>query len=586
MTKRALAVEGCLWKGRAAPRTQCPAAHKAACWQAPGASEARCRLASLPRYLGALLGLSTFVALAATMATAAPAGDLTSRFGGVYRCPLTGNPASLDPAYATDIYAYTIVNQIFDGLVQFDSHLNPIPAIAGFWEASVDGRVWSFYLRKGVRFHNGREVTAEDFVYSFTRLLDPAVRSPVTDFFKYIRGVEAFQAGKTSQVEGLQAPHRYTLQIALQEPYAPFLSALAMSNAKVVPREEVEKLGKQFGQHPVGSGPFAFVRWEQRHEIVLQAYDFYYEGRPFLDQIVFKISPDQQFEADFAAFLKGELEETVVPNAQGEQIRKNLHYRPYTYLAKPLLHLLYIGLNTQKAPFTDRKVRQAFNYAINRKAIVQEIRKGVESIPAQGILPPGMPGYDPDLVGYYYNLRRAKQLLAEAGYPGGKGIPVLELWFSSKEDTARKELEAYQEDLAELGITVEIHQAADWPTLQTILEERKPAMFRLAWYSDIPDPDNFFYPLLFSQSKLNCTFYRNPQVDQLLEEARHSTNYQQRMWIYREIEQLVLDDAPWISQHHKKFEYLYQPYVQGIKANALGAHYISMKKLWLERSKD
>src|SRR5215471_19228454 len=553
MTKRALAVEGCLGKGRAAPRTQCPAAHKAAWWQAPGASEARCRLAALPRDLGALLGLCIFVALAATMATAAPAGDLTSRFGGVYRCPLTGNPASLDPAYATDIYAYTIVNQIFDGLVRFD---------------------------------NGREVTAEDFVYSFTRLLDPAVRSPVTDFFKYIRGVEAFQAGKTSQVEGLQAPHRYTLQIALQEPYAPFLSALAMSNAKVVPREEVEKLGKQFGQHPVGSGPFAFVRWEQRHEIVLQAYDFYYEGRPFLDQIVFKISPDQQFEADFAAFLKGELEETVVPNAQGEQIRKNLHYRPYTYLAKPLLHLLYIGLNTQKAPFTDRKVRQAFNYAINKKAIVQEIRKGVESIPAQGILPPGMPGYDPDRVGYYYSPRRAKQLLAEAGYPGGKGIPVLELWFSSKEDTARAELEAYREDLAALGIRVNIHQALDWPTFQTILAERQPAMFRLAWYSDIPDPDNFFYPLLFSQSKLNRTLYQNPQVDRLLEEARSKTDYQQRIRLYRQIEQLVLDDAPWISQHHSAFEYLYQPYVQGIEINALGAHYIPMKKVWLERPKD
>jgi peptide/nickel transport system substrate-binding protein/oligopeptide transport system substrate-binding protein len=520
------------------------------------------------------------------VATADPAGDLTTRFGGVYRRSLPGNPSSLDPAYATDIYAYTVVNQLFDGLVQFDSHLNPVPAIAGFWEASVDGQVWIFYLRKGVRFHNGREVTAEDFVYSFTRLLDPAVRSPATDSFKYIRGVEAFQAGTTPRVEGLQAPDRYTLRISLKEPYAPFLSALAMSNAKVVPREEVEKLGEQFGRHPVGSGPFAFVRWEQRQEIVLQAYNFYYEGRPFLDQIVFQISTDKQFEEDFATFLKGELEETVVPSSQGEEIRKNPRYRPYTYLTKPLLHLLYIGLNTQKAPFTDRKVRQAFNYAINRKAIVEEIRQGVCSVPAKGILPPGMPGYDPDLVGYYYSPRRAKQLLAEAGYPGGKGIPVLELWFSSKEDTVRKELEAYQEDLAELGITVEIHQAADWPTFMAILEEKKPAMFRLAWYSDIPDPDNFFYPLLFSQSKINRTSYRNPEVDRLLEEARGRADYQQRIRLYRDIEQLVLDDAPWISQHHSAFEYLYQPYVQGIETNALGAHYILMKKVWLERLKD
>src|SRR5262249_39070398 len=520
----------------------CPSASPAELWQEWSGGKASRSLALFTRCLGALLGLCTFFALAATVVTAEPVGDLTTRFGGVYRRPLTGNPSSLDPAHATDIYAHTVVNQIFDGLVQFDSHLNPVPAIAGFWEASVDGQVWLFYLRKGVRFHNGREVTTEGFVYSFPRLLDPAVRSPVTDSFKYIRGVEDFQAGKTPQVEGLQAAGRYTLQISLKEPYAPFLSALAMSNAKVVPREEVEKLGEQFGQQPVGSGPFAFVRWQQRQEIVLQAYNFYYEGRPFLDQIVFKMSVDTQFEEDFASFLKGELEETVVPSAKGEEIRKNPRYRPYTYLTKPLLHLLYIGLNTQKAPFTDRKVRQAFNYAINRKAIVEEIRHGVGSVPAKGILPPGMPGYDPDLVGYYYNPRRAKQLLAEAGYPGGQGIPVLDLWFSSKEDTVRQELEAYQEDLAELGITVKIHQAADWPTFMTILEEKKPAMFRLAWYSDIPDPDNFFYPLVFSQSKINRTSYRNPQVDQLLEEARSRTDYQQRIRIYQDIEKLVLED--------------------------------------------
>src|SRR5262249_34269732 len=269
-------------------------------WQEWGANAARRSLASLTRYLGALVGLCTFCALAATVATADPAGDLPTRFGGVYRRPLTGNPSSLDPAHATDIYARTVVNQIFDGLVQFESHLNPVPAIAGFWEASVNGQVWTFYLRKGVRFHNGREVTANDFVYSFTRILDPAVRSPETDLFNYIRGVEDFQAGKTSQVEGLQAPDRYTLQISLKEPYAPFLAALAMFNAKVVPQEEVEKLGEQFGQHPVGSGPFAFVRWEPGQEIVLQAYNFYYEGRPFLAPIIFTIITHNHFHYDFA----------------------------------------------------------------------------------------------------------------------------------------------------------------------------------------------------------------------------------------------------------------------------------------------
>jgi peptide/nickel transport system substrate-binding protein/oligopeptide transport system substrate-binding protein len=228
-------------------------------------------------------------------------------------------------------------------------------------------------------------------------------------------------------------------------------------------------------------------------------------------------------------------------------------------------------------------VRQAFNYAVNKEAIVQEIGKQ-SSVAAKGVLPPGMPGYNPDLVGYYYNPRRAEQLLAEAGYPGGKGLPVLDLWYSSNEASTPQELEAYRESLAALGITVEIHQAANWSALEKLLAEGKPAMFRLGWHSDIPDPDNFFFPLLFSQSKTNRTLYHNPEVDRLLEAARRETDYARRIELYREAETLVQHDAPWISQHHRVFHYLYQPSVQGVEITALGAHYIPMKKLWLKKS--
>jgi peptide/nickel transport system substrate-binding protein/oligopeptide transport system substrate-binding protein len=532
----------------------------------------------------AFLGLVVYFCCAATAAPARTE-DLTTRFGGVYRRPLANEPVSLDPAHTTNVYANTVVNQLFDGLVQFDSHLNPIPAIAGFWEASLDGLTWTFSLRKEVKFHNGREVTADDFVYSFTRLLDPVVKSPVADLFKYIRGAEAFQEGKTPKVEGLQALDRYTLQISLYKSYAPFLSILAMVNAKVVPREEVEGRGEQFAIQPVGSGPFRFQRWEPKRQIVIQAYDNYYEGRPFLDQIVFEMRVDKGLEEGFSRFLRGELEESVVPSTKAEEIQNNPLYRSYTYLTKPTLHLLYIGFNLRQEPFTNRKVRQAFNYAVNKDAIVQEIRKRT-SITAKGLLPPGMPGYDPDLVSYYYNPRRAEQLLAEAGYPGGQGLPALDLWYSSNETSAPQELEAYREALAALGVTINIRKADNWPILEKLLEEGKPAMFRLGWHSDIPDPDNFLFPLLFSQSKTNRTFYRNAQVDQFLDEARREIDYAQRIKIYRDVEKLVLQDAPWISQHHHVFESLYQPYVQGIEINALGAHYIPMKKVWLKKTAD
>ena len=532
--------------------------------------------------LGVLLGLLVCSYL---QAAAAPARseDRMARFGGVYRRPLANDPSSLDPARATDIYAYMVVNQIFDGLVQFDNHLNPVPAIAGFWEASLDGLTWTFHLRKGVTFHHGREVTAADVVYSYTRLLDPALQSPAAGLFKHIRGAEAFRAGNATQVEGLRALDRYTLQIVLKEPYAPFLSILAMANAKVVPREEVEKLGEQFGLRPVGSGPFTFLQWERNQRIVLQAYEAYYEERPFLDRLVFEVG--KQDVESLSAFLKGEFEESIVPSSEAEALQANPRYRSYTRVRKPTLHLLYIGFNMNKEPFTHPKVRQAFNHAINKEAIVQDIRKG-NSIVANGILPPGMPGYNPELMGYVYNPHQAKKLLAEAGYPEGQGLPVIDLWYSSKEETALKELEAYQGYLAELGVRLEIHEVANWPTFKAILDEGKPLMFRLGWHSDIPDPDNFFFPLLFAQSKTNRTFYRNPRLDQLLEKARRETDYQRRIEIYREVEQLALHDAPWISQHHHVFESLYQPYVQGIEINALGAHYIPMKKVWLKKTAD
>jgi len=528
----------------------------------------------------AFLGLLVSFCDAAT-AVSPKTEDLTPRFGGVYRCPLANEPISLDPARSTNIYANTVVNQLFDGLVQFDSHLNPIPAIAGFWEASLDGLTWTFSLRKEVKFHNGREVTADDFVYSLTRLLDPAVKSPVAHLFKYIRGAEAFQEGITPSVEGLQALDRYTLQISLHTPYAPFLSILAMVNAKVVPREEVEGRGEQFALQPVGSGPFRFQHWEAKRQIVLRAFHNYYERRPFLDRIVFEIRVDKGLEEDFSRFLQGELEETVVPSTKAEEIQNNNAYRSYTCMIKPTLHLLYIGFNLRQAPFTHPKVRQAFNYAVNKDAIVQEIRKHT-SITAKGLLPPGMPGYDPDLVSYYYNPRRAAQLLAEAGYPGGRGLPALDLWYSSNETSAPQELEAYRKALAALGITINVRKADNWPILEKMLAEGKPAMFRLGWHSDIPDPDSFLFPLLFSQSKTDRTFYRNPQVDQLLEEARREIDYARRIKMYQDVEKPVLQDAPWISQHHHVFEALYQPYVQAIEINAFGGTLYSYEEILVE----
>ncbi len=502
------------------------------------------------------------------------------QFGGTYRRALANNPTTLDPAFVSDIYSRTVVRQIVDGLVQFDAHLNPIPAIAEFWEASRDGLTWTFTLRRGVKFHHGREVTAQDFVYSFTRLLDSKNPSPLSEYFRHIQGANDFMEGRAASVRGLKAVDPYTLQIVLEEPFAPSLTVLGLANAAVVPREEVERLGDNFARTPVGTGPFKFVRWEPGKEIVLEANKDHYEGRPFLDAIVFKIGGT--FEDAFSQFLAGNLEEAMIPSGQTEEVHSDSKYRQYQLLRRPMLGLLYIGFNTQIKPFDDKRVRQAFNYAVNKEAIVREITK-MGSLPANGTLPPGMPGHDPDLRGYYYNPAKAKQLLAEAGYPNGDGFPVVQLWTVSKAESTRAEMAAYQGYLAELGVKVEVHFASEWTAYDDMLRQGQLTMFRLAWYADIPDPDNFFSPLLYSASPRNVTFYQSAQVDRLLEQARAELDYAQRIKLYRQAERIVMEDAPWITQHNHIFEYLYQPYVQGVEVSLLGDRWIPMNKIWLIR---
>jgi oligopeptide transport system substrate-binding protein len=514
----------------------------------------------------------------AQVPTGASAGP---KFGGTYRRALANNPATLDPAFVSDIYSRTVVRQIVDGLVQFDAHLNPIPAIAEFWEASRDGLTWTFTLRRGVKFHHGREVTAEDFIYSFTRLLDSKKPSPSSEYFRRIQGANEFMEGRAASVRGLKAMDRYTLQIVLEEPFAPSLTVLGLANAAVVPREEVERLGDTFARTPVGTGPFKFVRWASGKEIVLEANQDHYEGRPFLDSIVFKVGGT--FEEAFAQFLAGNLEEAMIPSGKTEEVENDPRYRQYQLLRRPMLGLLYIGFNTQIKPFDDKRVRQAFNYAVNKEAIVREITK-MGSLPATGTLPPGMPGHDPDLRGYYYNPVKAKQLLAEAGYPNGTGFPVVHFWTVSKAESTKAEMAAYQEYLAELGVKMEIHFAPEWRGYDTMLRQGKFPMFRVAWYADIPDPDNFFFPLFHSAGQPNYMFYRNPRVDQLLEKAREETDYAQRVKLYREAERSVMEDAPWITQHNHIFEYLYQPYVQGVEVSFLGDRWIPMSKIWLKHS--
>jgi oligopeptide transport system substrate-binding protein len=497
--------------------------------------------------------------------------------GGTYRRPLANDPTSLDPAKLVDLYATAVANQIFEGLVEFDSHLNVRPALAHSWSASRDGLVWTFNLHKGVQFHNGREMISEDVVYSLSRLLDPAVRSPRHWFLNKVQGAAQFHAGTTPVLDGIKTIDRYTLQITLSEPFAPFISILGLPHTSIIPREAVERPGGDFGTEPVGTGPFRFVEWDRGRQIVVEANEHYFRGRPALDRVQFVIFPGGAESDMLRAFEQGELEESPLTPDRRQAL---LDAGRYPVMHKPTLSLRLLGFNCERPPFDQREVRQAFNHAIDRIRINHGVQRG-QSILARGILPPGMPGYNPDVQSYSYDPDKAKQLLAQAGYPNGKNFGRVPLATSRK---SLQEPQLVQQSLAAVGISLEFQQFDDWTTYQAALQRGDVQVFTLTRYADYPDPDSFFYPLFHSQSQTNYFRYRNTTVDQLLDEARRETDELRRVDLYRRAEQMILNDAPVVTLLHSAYDRVFQTYVEGVEVSALGDPYVPLSKVWLKQA--
>ncbi|MBI4591781.1 MAG: ABC transporter substrate-binding protein [Candidatus Rokubacteria bacterium] len=529
--------------------------------------------------LSLLLFLVCLLATGWVPAAAQNAGKERALDGGVYRRPLGNDPATLDPASIRDIYSLAVSQQIFDGLVKFDQTLTITPALAQQWKASRDGLVWTFTLRRGVKFHHGREVTADDVIYSFTRIVDPKTRSGAADLFLTIRGAQEFREGKAKQISGLTALDRYAVQVTLTEALAPFVSVLAVGHAKILPRDLVEQQGESFGGNPVGTGPFKFVRWERGKEIVLAANPDYFDGSPRLSRIVYRIFPGDLWESMYEEFRRGNIEDSPIP-ARG--YRKILAEGNQVYVKRPMFSVRFYGLNTRVKPLDDRRVRQALVYAIDREALLQEVLLGRFAL-ARGILPPGTPGFDPKLKGHPYDPQRAQELLRQAGYPGGRGLPPITVWSSVKLEQLLREQEQIKRYWEAVGIHVEFRYLTDWPSYSKMLSEGKFPVFPYAWYADVPDPDNFLFKLFYSRSPRNFFGYANPVVDNLLLQARREADLARRVDLYRKAEELILEDAPIIPIMHHTYERLFQPYVKSVEVNGLGDPYIPLRKIWLDR---
>jgi peptide/nickel transport system substrate-binding protein/oligopeptide transport system substrate-binding protein len=486
----------------------------------------------------------------------------------------------LDPARIGDIYSRSVSQQIFDGLVQFDQTLAVAPALAQFWKASRDGLTWTFTLRKGVTFHDGREVTADDVVYSLSRILDPKVKSAAADLFINVKGAPEFRDGKAKQVAGLTALDRYTVQVALTEAPVPFVSVLAIGHAKILPKELVERDYAAFAAHPIGTGPFKFVHRDPGREIVLAANPDYFGGPPKLARVVYRIFPGERADLMYDEFRKGGLEDTPLPI---QDYRKIIAAGGAHYVKRPMLSLRFYGFNTRLRPFDDRRVRQALVLAIDRERLVEDVFLGRYAV-ARGILPPGMLGFNPQLRGHPYDPVRARDLLARAGYPGGRGLPPVQIWSSVKPDYVVREHEVITRDLAAIGVRAEIRYQTDWSSFSRLLDDGKLPVFLYARYANVPDPDTLLFTLFHSRSARNVTRYANPVADDLLQQARTAADLQRRVDLYRRAEQVILDDAPIIPIFHYTYERLFQPYVRGVEVNGFGDPYIPLRKIWLERT--
>ena len=483
----------------------------------------------------------------------------------ILRLAIDTEPKTLDPIGITDTISDGVARKVHNTLVRFRKEkkgaveeLVVEADLAEKWELSPDGKVYTFTLRKGVKFHNGREIKAQDAAYSLTRLLSAESKRP--DWIKpMVVGSEEYYKDPNTQVSlGIKATGEYTLRIELTAPFAPFIHHLCTSNCALVPREAVEDKRKPFARNPVGAGAFRLAEWKTNEMLRFTRNEAYYRRRPKLSEIQFHIVKDPNTRME--KFFAGELDASDIPYGRLKEALQKAGADSLTY---DTYRTNYIGIGmpngnfTGKAdlkPFgTEKRLRQAINYALDREYLCNTVLEG-RGVPARGVLPPGpppFPGFKAHRPGWPRDVGKAKALMAQAGYPEGKGLPVLTILHRNDENT-KKIAQAIAHDLDEIGMQNEL-QAREWNSFLELVEVEPRQMFLLGWVADYPDPDNFLYVLFHSGQHGppgNNTWYSNPEVDALTQKARLLPEMKDRAPLYQKAEDLILEDSPWICTYH------------------------------------
>ncbi len=518
------------------------------------------------------------------MALAGCKDDKTQNHKKIFNLNLDQGLTSLDPAFARNQNVLWMCNQLFNGLLQIDDSLHLKPCVSKAWKISQDGKQYTFNLRNDVYFHDdalfknglGRRVVANDFVYSFNRLIDPKIASSGSWIF----------SDKVTNLNPFIAQNDSTFIINLTKPFPPFLAMLSAQYCSVIPFEVAQKYGKEFRTHPIGTGPFKFKYWKEGEVLALIKNENYFEkdnnGKPlpYLDAVKATFLPDKQ--TAFMEFLKQNLDffNGVDGSYRDDILTKNglltAKYKgKFKINISPYLNTEYLGFLVdsslaivKKSPLKNLKIRQAINYAIDREKLIKYLRNSIGTPANTGFIPLGMPGFDAKKVnGYVYNPQKAKQLLAEVGYPNGTNMPEITL---SSSTTTKDLMEFIQGELSKIGIKckVEINQSA---SLRETIAKKGVNFFRGSWIADYPDAEiylSMFYSKNVVPNGPNYTSFNNTKFDALFESLSVTKTDSERFKLYQEMDDLMMRQSPVVVLYYDKLVNIYQNNITGLGKNA------------------
>ena len=475
------------------------------------------------------------------------------------------DPYTLDPALSSEMTSHSYVMQLFSGLIRLDDDLEPAPDIAERWQVSDDGKTYTFYLRQDAKFHDGREVKAEDFKYSWQRACDTATGSQTAaTYLGDIVGVNEMLSGTATEISGVKVVDDYTLQVTIDAPKSYFLSKLTYPTAFVVDRANVQS-GREWWRHPNGTGPFRLSQWEESSLLVLEKNELYHGETAKSDFVAFHLwagVPMNLYET-------GEIDVAGVSLAYIDKVtdRSGPFYQELQ--VTPELSFHYIGFNTTKPPFDDVNIRRAFSQAVDKDKLASLVFRDMMQ-PAYGILPPGMPGYNEELRGLDFDVDSAKELIASSDYGDVSELPPITVttmgWGGSISSGLEAIIHEWQQNL---GVEVRVRQLEPERFLYKLMEE-KDEMFYMGWVADYPHPQDFLEILFHSDADNNFGEYRNPEIDNLLEKAGLEQDRELSLALYQQAEQKLVEDAAclplWFGQNYT----LVKPYVKGYDLNLLG----------------